>query len=553
MFGHPKGLMILFFTEMWERFSYYGMRAILVLYVASTIENGGLGWTQGEALALYGWYTMMVYLLGVPGGWIADKFLGQKKTVMLGGALLCLGHGILAFESLWAFYLGLSLIVLGVGGLKPNISTMVGGLYKQGDAKRDQGFTIFYIGINTGAFIGSIIVGYVGEAINWHLGFGLAGIGMFLGQIVFVWGQKYLKEVGNLVVVQRQANSNKAVPLTEQEKDRMLVLLISYLIIFVFWAAFEQAGGLMNIYASEKINRIVGGFEIPASIFQSVNAFFIMTFGTAVGSFWIARQRAGKENSALYKMAVGTMITGMGFLMMAAASVQVSGEAFGKAGLHWLILAYWLHTMGELCLSPVSLSFVTKLAPARYVASMMGIYWAAVGFGNKFAGIIGEASRAEPIKIELLAPKTSFEAFQEIGQAINNDKDFKLRASISLENGQVKLQELDTKTDLLPLFKLDENSKAEMMHELEDMHKEGKDRLHATLALSKDVEAKKIAANKGDAQNYSGTLQVEEVQNKRELNTFLFVMFATVGFGILLLIFFKKLKKLTHGAEDVAK
>jgi len=216
-------------------------------------------------------------------------------------------------------------------------------------------------------------------------------------------------------------------------------------------------------------------------------------------------------------------------------------------------LAYWLHTMGELCLSPVSLSFVTKLAPARYVASMMGIYWAAVGFGNKFAGIIGEASRAEPIKIELLAPKTSFDAFQEIGQAINNDKDFKLRASISLENGQVKLQELDTKTDLLPLFKLDENSKAEMMHELEDMHKEGKDRLHATLALSKDVEAKKIAANKGDAQNYSGTLQVEEVQNKRELNTFLFVMFATVGFGILLLLFFKKLKKLTHGAEDVAK
>ncbi|MBT7243583.1 MAG: peptide MFS transporter, partial [Flavobacteriaceae bacterium] len=201
LFGHPIGLFVLFFTEMWERFSYYGMRAILVLYLVSQtdIVNAGLGWTNREALALYGWYTMMVYVMSIPGGIIADKLLGQKKSVLVGGILLLFGHSILAVEAMWAFYTGLVLIVCGVGMLKPNISTMVGGLYKKGDIRRDKGFTIFYIGINVGAFLSSLIVGYVGEVYGWHYGFGLAGIGMFLGILQYVLGQKYLKEVGNFL------------------------------------------------------------------------------------------------------------------------------------------------------------------------------------------------------------------------------------------------------------------------------------------------------------------------------------------------------------------
>ena len=197
IFGHPKGLFVLFFTEMWERFSYYGMRAILVLYLVTqtTGDNPGLGWTSGEALALYGWYTMLVYVASIPGGWIADRLIGQKKSVLIGGLTLCLGHSILAVEQMWAFYSGLGLIIAGVGLLKPNISTMVGGLYEQGDIRRDKGFTIFYIGINIGAFLSSLIVGYVGEVHGWHYGFGLAGIGMLLGQLVYMTGQKHLIHV----------------------------------------------------------------------------------------------------------------------------------------------------------------------------------------------------------------------------------------------------------------------------------------------------------------------------------------------------------------------
>ena len=196
IFGHPTGLYVLFFTEMWERFSYYGMRAILVLYLVAATNDGnaGLGWTNVEALALYGWYTMFVYVASIPGGWIADKFLGQKKSVLYGGILLVAGHSILAVEEMWAFYTGLGLIIGGVGLLKPNISTMVGGLYKQGDIRRDEGFTIFYIGINVGAFLSALIVGYVGENYGWHYGFGLAGIGMAAGLIQYVLGQKHLQK-----------------------------------------------------------------------------------------------------------------------------------------------------------------------------------------------------------------------------------------------------------------------------------------------------------------------------------------------------------------------
>ena len=259
LFGHPVGLYVLFFTEMWERFSYYGMRAILVLYLVAetTGENIGLGWDNAQALSLYGTYTMLVYVASIPGGWLADNVFGQKKSVLYGGILLVAGHSILAVEQMWAFYTGLGLIVAGVGMLKPNISTMVGGLYKQGDIRRDKGFTIFYIGINVGAFLASLIVGYVGEVHGWHYGFGLAGIGMALGLIQYVAGQKHLKYVGNFTGTSENEEEKAAMkrPLTKIEKDRVVVLFISFLLVIVFWGAFEQAGGLMNIYASEKTDR----------------------------------------------------------------------------------------------------------------------------------------------------------------------------------------------------------------------------------------------------------------------------------------------------------
>ncbi|NJW53132.1 peptide MFS transporter [Salinimicrobium oceani] len=452
LFGHPVGLYVLFFTEMWERFSYYGMRAILVLYLVSATQGGnaGLGWTNAEALALYGWYTMLVYVASIPGGIIADKLLGQKKAVLWGGIILVAGHGILAVEEMWAFYTGLGLIIAGVGMLKPNISTMVGGLYKEGDIRRDKGFTIFYIGINLGAFLSSLIVGYVGENIGWHWGFGLAGIAMAFGLLVYLWGQKYLVEVGNLLSkAERDTGASFGgmfkdlfksplqlaitgilmiasiyyliaedlaygflfifltlvtammlmvyKDLTSQVmKDRYVVMLLSFILVIVFWGAFEQAGGLMNIYALEKTNRSLPfslpliGNEVPASWFQSLNALFIIIFGVIVANFWAKRKLKSKEASSIFKMAIGVIIMGLGFVFMVFASMEFQSD--GASAMYWLVLAYLFHTIGELSSSPVALSFITKLAPVKYASLMMGVYFAATGLGNKVAGIVGEFS-----------------------------------------------------------------------------------------------------------------------------------------------------------------
>ena len=402
IWGHPRGLITLFFTEMWERFSYYGMRAILVLYLISDArgQNPGLGWTDAEALSLYGWYSMAVYLASIPGGYLADRYLGQKKAVMWGGLFLCTGHLILALPSVMTFYMGLSLIVLGVGCLKPNISTMVGGLYQQGDYRRDAGFTLFYIGINLGAFFAGLLVGWVGETIGWHYGFGIAGIGMIFGQLVYMSGQNHLSHVGNLSRETSDKTLQTGIPLTKVEKDRMIVLLISFLVVIAFFGAFEQAGGLMNIYAKEKIDRKLFDFEIPASFFLSLNPLFIMLFGGIIAVYWSLRRQKGREASSLFKMAVGTMIMGSGFLMMSAAVNESSSSANGLASMYWLVGAYFLHTIGELCTSPVALSFITKLAPARYTSIMMGLFFAANGLGSKFAGLVGEyASTAGELQI----------------------------------------------------------------------------------------------------------------------------------------------------------
>ena len=445
--GHPVGLYILFLTEMWERFSYYGMRAILVLYLVGEvgIENAGLGWSNEDALALYGWYTMFVYVASIPGGIIADKILGQKKSVFVGGMLLVAGHSVLAIEAMWAFYTGLLLIVMGVGMLKPNISTMVGGLYpKEEQNKRDLGFYIFYMGINLGAAASALIVGYIGETIGWHYGFGLAGIGMAFGQLTYWYGQRYLTHVGNLVIDERdeseKTDSNLISSIFKSnnsivgfmitfalgmviwlyngslnygllvmglafavgvaivvyndgnkiEKDRILVTYLSFLIIIVFWGSFEQAGGLLNVYAKQKTDLLINGFLVPASWFQSVNAIFILIFATIVGSFWVWWRNRKRESSSLFKMAIGVIIMGWGFFFMSAASMQYEVE--GLSSMHWLVLAYLFHTIGELCASPVALSFITKLAPDRWMAFMMGAYFAATGLGNKIAGLLGESA-----------------------------------------------------------------------------------------------------------------------------------------------------------------
>src|SRR5699024_216968 len=472
------GLYILFFTEMWERFSYYGMRAILVLYLVerTTGNNPGLGWTNGDALVLYSWYTMLVYVACIPGGLIADNILGQKKTVMWGAISLVIGHSVLAIEAMWAFYSGLAFIVIGVGMLKANISTMVGGLYKEGDIRRDKGFTIFYIGINIGALLSALSVGYVGEKIGWHYGFGMAGIAMAFGLIVYLWGQKYIKHVGNLVEIDpekrkeadREASisdlykdlfkSTKQLAITgvltlfsvywiffeslpngllflfltlvaalmmmiykdltsQVMKDRYLVIILSFLLVIVFWGAFEQAGGLMSIYAKVKTDRIIGaavpiigGLEIPATWFQSLNSMYIIIFGVIVANFWARRKLKNKEASSLFKMAVGTIIMGLGFLFMAGAAAQYT-PGDGKAAMYWLFLAYLFHTIGELSSSPVALSFITKLSPVKYASLMMGLYFAATGMGNRLAGFIGNASQSEPIAIELKADQSALQPF----------------------------------------------------------------------------------------------------------------------------------------------
>ncbi len=405
-FGHPAGLYILFFVEMWERFSYYGMRAILTLYLAAPIilddPQSGFGWTNAETLSFYGTYTMFVYLMSIPGGWVADKYIGQKKAVMLGGLLLCAGHGILAVDTEWAFFTGLMLIVVGVGFLKPNISTMVGGLYQKGDNKREDGFYIFYMGINIGAFLGALTVGAVAAKYGWHFGFGLAGIGMAIGQLVYFYGLQYLEGVGEFIGSEKSPDKelmNR--PLTNVEKDRIIVLFLSFLIIIVFWGAFEQAGGLMNLYTEQKTDRSLAlpfmenEFIVPAAIFQSINAFFIIVFALVVTAFWSNWAKKGRESSSLFKMAIGIIIMAFGFFFMSKASTEVvmeGDEIVQKSAMIWLVLAYLFHTIGELCASPVALSFITKLAPVKYAAFMMGAYFAATGLGNKVAGFVGQLS-----------------------------------------------------------------------------------------------------------------------------------------------------------------
>jgi POT family proton-dependent oligopeptide transporter len=613
LFGHPAGLYILFFTELWERFSYYGMRAILTLYMLAKVssDNPGLGWEEGKALATYGWYTMLVYVVSIPGGIIADKILGQKQSVMIGGWLLVAGHGVLSIEQDWAFYSGLLLIVLGVGMLKPNISTMVGGLYKEGDARRDKGFSIFYIGINVGAAVAAILVGLVANQYGWHYGFGLAAIGMVLGQLVYIFGQKYLTHVGNkpsLInaddasvsikeIFQRMLSTRKSlivlllllalsfvVPIqlmdTEVtayiiffiflsvvvgfimtvyedlkgkiEKDRFIVLLLSFLIVIVFWGAFEQAGGLLNIYAEQKTDRgipeffqnlfgLESGWEIPAAFFQSLNPSYIIIFGIPIAGFWAWMKKRGKEASSIFKMAMGVIIMGLGFVFMVFATIEY--EANGESAIYWLIFAYLLHTIGELSASPVALSFITKLAPLRYGALMMGLYFAATGLGNKVAGIIGESSQAERIEISLNAEPDQLKGLitdDDASTVFENNKAFAVDTQLyKNSSGQLIFEDETTGRPLNSLFNYKgEASQKELLNRIQPYDASADNPLLTYLKFDyKDG-------------TYSGIIDIDQFQTDLEFKTFMGIVVFTVAFGILVILLLKPLKRLTHGAEE---
>ncbi|RZR52410.1 peptide MFS transporter [Vibrio vulnificus] len=397
-FGHPRGLFLLFGTELWERFSYYAMRAILVLYLTDTTINGGLGWSTKDALDLYGTYTGLVYITPLIGGYLADNYLGQRRSILIGGALMAIGQFTLALPadalglgSLHTFYLGLALLIAGNGLFKPNISTMVGDLYQEGDNRRDGAFTIFYMGINLGALIAGVVSGSVTTEFGWKAGFVAAGIGMLISLVMqMALAQSWLGDIGREPAAKRDLAIKKSAQkeaLTKEEVDRIKVILVMSLFTIVFWAGFEQAGGLMNIYTQQYTDRMIGSFEIPAAWFQSLNPFFIITLAPVLAVLWV---KLGKrEPNSPVKFALAMFFLALGFLCMVGAVVEQSGDTSVKTSMLWLVGAFFFHTLGELCLSPIGLSLVTKLAPLRLESLMMGAWFGCNAIANYVAGYVG--------------------------------------------------------------------------------------------------------------------------------------------------------------------
>jgi proton-dependent oligopeptide transporter, POT family len=449
-FGHPRGLSTLFFTEMWERFSFYGLRPLLVLFMTAALLDGGFGFDRSQASAIVGIYAASVYLASLPGGWIADRLLGLRRAIMTGAVLISAGHISISVSSFAnskvPFFIGLVLIVLGTGLLKPNISAIVGDLYPEGGARRDAGFSIFYMGINTGAFFGQLVTGFLGEAVGWHFGFGAAGVGMLIGLAVFATrARKTLGDLGSeptkhpdpvvqakqerlmkialavglgilvLVIVlagvgilqlDPQAIGQKMTyvlvgvavlyfgyifiggGLSVDEKKRVGVIFILFAFAAIFWSAFEQAPTSLNLFARDFTDRQLGSFEIPATWFQSVNALFIILMAPVFAALWM---RLGKQDfSAPAKFAMGLMFAGIGFVVMIfAANIVVGSGGSVKVSPMWLVVSYFFQTLGELCLSPVGLSSMTKLSPRKYVGQMMGIWFLASSVGNLIGGLVG--------------------------------------------------------------------------------------------------------------------------------------------------------------------
>ena len=460
-FGHPIGLSTLFFTEMWERFSYYGLRPLLVLYMAAALNDGGFGWERSQASAIVGIYAACVYLASLPGGWVADRLLGLRRAIFIGAVLISCGHlsiGLSAFaHGKLGFFMGLILIVLGTGLLKPNISAIVGDLYPEGGARRDAGFSIYYMGINIGAFFGQIATGYLGEKIGWHFGFGAAGAGMLAGLAVFALFQR--KTLGHLgehptrhpdpamqrkqertvkmslliglvvlailivltasgaITIDAQAVGQRMAfvlvgiavvffvylfafgGLTTDEKKRCAVIFVLFVFAAAFWAAFEQAPTSLNLFAKDFTNRTFFGFEVPALWFQSINAAFIILLAPAFAALWVGLAKRGIDPSSPTKFMAGLLLAAIGFLVMIppANAIVAAGGAI-KVSAWWLTISYLFQTFGELSLSPVGLSSMTKLSPRKYVGQMMGIWFLAASVGNLIAGLVG--GNVDPEKLD---------------------------------------------------------------------------------------------------------------------------------------------------------
>ncbi|QXP73534.1 peptide MFS transporter [Tenacibaculum sp. AHE15PA] len=465
LMGHPSGLFVLFFTEMWERFSYYGMRAILVLFLTSAVtgDNPGWGWSREDALGLYGTYTMLVYFSPIIGGYLADKFLGYRFSVAIGAFIMTFGHAAMALNTPWSLYLGIGLLVAGNGLFKPNITSIINGVYKNAQDKKDGAFTIFYMGVNAGAFVGILLCGYVGETAGWHYGFGLAGIFMFLGMLQFWFAQGIFGSIGlspSKTIEYNDAIENvdekttiveEKVPANVQRDRYIVVGILAFFTIF-FWAAFEQAGGSMTIFAGDYTNRVLQGSsadifrvantlltviplliityvliqlfkitfkkyalsniflgtsfaiiwcvviwmlknqfsdvktEVPASWFSILNSFYIIAFAPLISKIWESKFNP----HATVKFGMGLVLLGLGFGVLAYGSAEIpQGAQTASVSMIWLILAYLLHTLGELCLSPVGLSYVSKLVPASTIGVMFGLWYIAIGMGNKAAGLMG--------------------------------------------------------------------------------------------------------------------------------------------------------------------
>jgi POT family proton-dependent oligopeptide transporter len=403
-FGHPRGLATCFFTEMWERASYYGMRALLVLYMTGSVLQPGLGFPDKKATQIYGLYTMLVYLMGIPGGFIADRFIGHYRAVLIGGIVIACGHFTMAVPGLPFFFTGLLLIIIGTGLLKPNVSTIVGTLYARDDPRRDAGFSLFYMGINTGAFFAPIVTGWLGQRINWHIGFAAAGVGMVFGIIQYVLGRKYLVPVSEAKTPQAVAVESIPVttkePFTAQEWGRIAAASILTLFALIFWAGFEQAGSSLTLFADRATRLVILGFTYPSSWFQSVEPLFVIIFSPIFAWLWLRLGR--REPSSPAKFTLGLFFLSLSFLLVvpAARYFQLSGQ---RVSPFWLIGLYFLQMLGELCLSPVGLSMVTKLSPARIVGFMMGVWFFATAMGNYVAGwvagFVGNRSFSEVFMI----------------------------------------------------------------------------------------------------------------------------------------------------------
>jgi POT family proton-dependent oligopeptide transporter len=459
-FGHPRGLSTLFFTEMWERFSYYGIRPLLVLFMTAALASGGFGFAREQASSIVGIYAACVYLAALPGGWIADRLLGLRRSIFYGGCLIALGHIAIALSAVFAkpaFFAGLIFIVLGTGLLKPNISAIVGELYPEGGSRRDAGFSIFYMGINVGALIAPLVTGFLGERVGWHFGFGAAGLGMIIGLVQYaLTANRTLGGIGehpsrhpDPAVAARQERNMKiglaaflgaivllvalamagvfridakavaesmsyvmlgltgiyflylflAGGLTGEEMKRTAVIIVLFVFATIFWSAFEQAPTSLNLFAKDYTDRVIFGWEMPVTWVQAANSLFVIALAPVFAWLWVALGRRGKDPSSPAKFAFGLFFAALGFgVMIYAARLVIQGGGSVRVSMMWLVVSYFLQTIGELCLSPVGLSSMTKLAPEKFKGQMMGVWFMAAALGNLIAGIVG--GKVDPEKLD---------------------------------------------------------------------------------------------------------------------------------------------------------